>query len=77
MENSVILKIKCKRCFGNKKIMGMGSFLESCPTCDGNGYIVDKPTYETVPVDIKEIKDETITLELKPKKRGRPKKEQD
>lgn len=56
--------IRCKKCSGQKKIMGMGMIKHDCDACSGIGYIKNEPQ-EVIPL--------FKSSENQPKrKRGRP-----
>lgn len=52
------MKVKCRRCGGSKKYLGMGSMVKDCDVCDKTGWI-EKEVLEIVPeLDIYETVDE-------------------
>jgi DnaJ-class molecular chaperone len=42
---------RCPRCFGNKKVMGIGMVETDCQKCDGEGKVKDVDPSFFVPVD--------------------------
>lgn len=38
--------VRCRRCGGAKKVVGMGYIQEDCPACGGAGYVAKKEEKE-------------------------------
>ena len=76
------IKVKCPKCKGSKKVMGLGYIMKSCPICKGLGYIL-KCEPEVVKAEVKveepkeeekkEIEKEEPKAEKKAKKAKKPK----
>ena len=55
---------RCDRCYGAKKVSGIGWIEIDCPRCDGLGKIAD--SYK----DVEDIKEE-LKIEAKQQKKGK------